>query len=145
MGTPYVGLLSQLGIWPVEKWIEYKRLMLFHQILRSKESRLLREIIINQIEETWTGCWTDQTKELCQKYSINIETIKSTNKNAFKRYIKDQIKEDLNKLVRTEAKSKTKMRFCTTFKKKQYVYESGYTMAKRILKLKLNMLELKCN
>ena len=68
--TPYLGILSELGVWPVEQLVDYKRIMLLNQILNSKDSRFLKEIIEEQIRDTFTGCWYEQTKEICGKYNI---------------------------------------------------------------------------
>ena len=86
--TPYFGLLAELGIWPVEQLLEYKRLILLHQILTSKDTRFIKQIILSQIEDTWPGCWTEKTKEICTKYDIIIDDIKETNKDKFKVIIK---------------------------------------------------------
>ena len=42
--TPYIGLLSEVGIWPVKYLIEYKRIMLLHQIITTQKRRFLKEI-----------------------------------------------------------------------------------------------------
>ena len=48
--TPYFGLLSELGIWPFEQLMEYKRIMLFHQIITSDEHRFLKEVIYDTLQ-----------------------------------------------------------------------------------------------
>ena len=79
--TPYIGLLSELGIWPIELLAEYKRLMLFHHILTSDDSRHIKQIINYQLEHTLTGCWIQKTIEICEKYNVQIENIKTTKKS----------------------------------------------------------------
>ena len=57
--TPYFGLLAELGIWIIGKQIEYKKIMLLlHNILTSNDDRLLKEIVKDQIKDTWPGSWT---------------------------------------------------------------------------------------
>ena len=48
--TPYYGVLSELGIWSVEQQIEYKKIMLLHDIVTTEGERLLKEVINGQIE-----------------------------------------------------------------------------------------------
>ena len=60
--TPYFGLLAELGIWTIEKQIEYKKNMLLHNILTSNGDRLIKEIVEDQIKDTWPGCWTEHVK-----------------------------------------------------------------------------------
>ena len=38
--TPYFGLLAEVGIWTVEQQLEYKQIMLLHNIITSKNYRL---------------------------------------------------------------------------------------------------------
>ena len=71
--TPYFGLISELGIWPIEKQIDYKKIMLLHNILCTNGERTLKEVIEDQIINTWKGCWIEQVKEICKKYNINIK------------------------------------------------------------------------
>ena len=68
--TPYKGLLSELGIWPIELLAEYKRIMLLHDIITSDETRLIKKIINDQLENPWSGCWAI---EICEKYKIQID------------------------------------------------------------------------
>ena len=143
--TPYIGLLFELGIWPVEQLFEYKRLVLFHNILTSDDSRLIKKIILNQIENIWSGCWMEKTNELCNKYNIQISTIKNIQKDKFKQELKMKINMKQNEYLKREAKEKTKLRFCNNTQKKKYIEGLGYLEAKMIMKLRLNMLELKHN
>ena len=57
----------------------------------------------------------------------------------------EQINKKLNEQIKELANEKTKLRFCTNTDKKKYLEQLGYTDARMILKLRLNMTELKCN
>ena len=72
--TPYYGLISEIGIWPVEQQIEYRKIMLLFNIISTEGERLLKEIISDQIKQTWKGCWVEQIKMICSKYNINKYT-----------------------------------------------------------------------
>ena len=43
--TPYLGLLAELGIWPVEQLIQYRQILLLHSIVKSDQGRFLKELI----------------------------------------------------------------------------------------------------
>ena len=58
--------------------------MLLHNIVTTEGERLLKEVINDQIEQTWKGCWTEQVKTICNKYNINIYNIKEYNKQKLK-------------------------------------------------------------
>ena len=40
--TPYIGLLAEIGIWPIEQVIEQRKLMLYHNIITSKGERTIK-------------------------------------------------------------------------------------------------------
>ena len=39
---PYWGLRAETGVWPVMNRIEYKKIMLFHNIVTSEDNRLIK-------------------------------------------------------------------------------------------------------
>ena len=43
--TPYIGVLYETGIWWVEEMLVYKRMMLYHNIMNSKDSRVVKKVI----------------------------------------------------------------------------------------------------
>ena len=145
--TPYLGILAELGIWPVEQHIEYKRIMLLHRIINSKDSRFLKEVIEEQIRDTFKGCWSEQTMEICGKYNLGIQLIKCLTKEKLKSILKNRIARRLDLYIKAEAKNKTKLRFCSTFSRKKYTTKGSinFDTAKSIMKLRLNMLEVKNN
>ena len=145
--TPYLGILSELGIWPFEQLLEYKRLMLLHQIVTSQDDRFLKQVIEEQIQNTWPGCWMEQTLEICHQYELTTETIRELTKEQLKRMLKERICERLDQHIKKEAKERTKLRFCSNFKRKSYTLTGNLSFndIKSIMKLRLNMLELKSN
>ena len=145
--TPYLGILSELGIWPVEQLVEYKRILLLRQIITSKDSRFLKTIIEEQLRDTFKGCWSEQTMEICEKYNLGIELIKALSKRKLKNILKSRIAKRLERLIKEEAKTKTKLRFCSDFRREKYTMKGNlnFQTAKNIMKLRLNMLELKNN
>ena len=145
--TPYLGLLSEVGIWPFEELMEFKRIMLFQQIITSNGNRLLKEVIEDQIRSVYPGCWTEQTLEICKKYNLGIQLIKSMKKHKLKKLLKERIRRRLETKLEVEKRAKTKIRFCGGFKRKKYIMKGNMSksIVKGIMKTRLNMLELNCN
>jgi len=143
--TSYLGLLSELDIWPVKKHIEYKKLILFHNIITSKNNRALKEIIEDELEYTWPGCWIESIKLICNEYKINIEEIKNYSKQKLKNQLKEIIKEQLNAEIKDMTKNKTKLRFIKEFSTKTYLKKLEYQDSIIMLKTRLNMIEVKHN
>ena len=145
--TPYIGLLSEVGVWPVKHLVQYKRIMLLHQIITTQKTRFIKEIIEDQIQDTWEGCWMEQTKQICQKYNLEVDFIRTLTKDQLKKTMKDKVDTELDQLIKEEAVGKTKLRFCNDFKQKMYTMNGQFNQktVRNILKLRLNMFELKCN
>ena len=143
--TPYIGLLAELGIWTVEKQIEHKKIMLLHNILTSKDDRLVKEIVRDQIENTWPGCWTEKVKKICNKYNINIENISEYTKDNLKQLMKDKINKSMNEEIKELNQQKTKLRFIKEHSQKEYLKELNFKQSIMMLKIRLNMVETKCN
>ena len=143
--TPYIGLLSELGIWPAEQLIEYKQVRLLHNILTSKDDRLLRKIVEDQIAYPWGGNWYEHVKPTCQKYGLELDEIRSWSKNECKRIMKKKVKEVIQKKLEDAKKDMTKMRFLKSFEIENYIDKVNYDECVTLLKLRLNMTETKCN
>ena len=143
--TPYFGIMAELGIWPVGKQVEYKRLMLLHNILKSDDNRVIKEIIKYQIENTWRGCWMQETKEILRKNDIDITKMAETSKEQMKKKIKDSITLRLQTELSELKKEKTKLRFIEKFEQKRYLEELTFEDTIEMMKLRLNMMEVKCN
>ena len=144
-GTPYRGVLAETGIWPIEQLFEYRRITKLKNILDSEDKRLLKEIIEDQIQNTFRGCWTEQTKEICNKYGLSIEHIRETTSQKLKNDLKKDINKRLNTEIQRQAKEKTKLRFCRNTNKKSYIEDLGFTEARLVMKVRLNMIEVRNN
>ena len=57
--TSYQGILAELGVWTIEHHIEYKNILLLHNILNSDDQRVLKIIVEDQLINPWTGCWSE--------------------------------------------------------------------------------------
>ena len=127
--------------------MELKRVMLFHQIITSKGTRLLKEVIDDQIRSTYPGCWTEQTLEICKKYNLGVQLIKCMKKRKPKQLLKERIRKRLERRLEVEKREKTKTRLCGGFVRKKYITNGSMSknIVRGILKTRLNMLELNCN
>ena len=74
---------------------------------------------------------------------MESEQEKVITKDKFKSDIKNKINSKLDEEIVKLANGKTKMRFCKNAQRKEYIDKMGCVEAKTILKLKLNMLEVK--
>ena len=145
MTTPSFGIMAELGIWPVGKQVEYKKVMLLHNILKSDDNRVIKEIIKYQIENTWRGCWMQETNEILKKNDIDITKMAEKSKEQMKKKIKNTIMQRLQTELSELKKEKTKLRFIEKFEQKKYLEELTFEDTIEMMKLRLNMIEVKCN
>ena len=143
--TPYFGLLSDLGIWPIKYLIDYKKILLLQNILESDDKRILKQIIESEINNTWPGCWFQSVKDIMEKYDINLEEIKNNSKVTIKERIKIMIKEKLNSELQINKLEMKKLRFINEFSLKDYIHKLDYKDSILMLKSRLNMLDVKDN
>ena len=143
--TPYQGLIAELGIWPAEQQIQYKQVMLLHNIITSKKRRLIKEIVEDQIEHPWDGCWIEEINKTCNTYNIEIDKVRTWTKEECKKVIKGKIKEKIEHDLQVSKHDRTKLRFIENTDRKKYIEELEYNDCVTVLKLRLNMAETKCN
>ena len=60
--TPYWGVLYELDILPIHLLITYRKLMIYHMLLNSKDERIAKRIVKKQEEEGYEECWLGELK-----------------------------------------------------------------------------------
>lgn len=145
MNTPYWGLLAETGVWPVENRIEYKKIMLYHNIVTSEEKRLIKEIVEDQVNAPYEKCWGLSIIRICKKYKIKIEDIPSYSKQVLKREIKDKIREEIKQKIEEKRREMKKLRFVKENGRQDYILKLDTRVAVDIMKFRLNMAEVKAN
>ena len=145
--TPYYGILAETGYWPYSYIVVYKKLMYLHLLLNSEENRIARKIIVNQKNgEELKKNWYNEINYWLQKLELKEEESKITTmlKSEWKKVVKERIFEAVKEEV-TEKLQTTKLRFVEDIGKKEYVRECRMEEVKEIMKIRLNMTELKPN
>ena len=96
--TSYCALLMEVGWWPMEARLSYKKLMLYHNILRSNDRRVIKKLICTQEREMRPTTWMAAVERDMVKYNIELkakETLKSTWKSEVKRKINNEVEKEL--------------------------------------------------
>ena len=88
--TPYKVFLSEIGIWTIERQIQYKNLLFLHQLITSEENRIARKTLIEQQRCKIPKCWYSEIQQLAKNLNINInfEKIERSTKYEWKEYVK---------------------------------------------------------
>ena len=66
--TSYMAMLMETGILTMEAKMNYKWLMIYHNILKSDEKRLVKKVIEQQILQEREGTWYSGVKEVIVKF-----------------------------------------------------------------------------
>ena len=139
--TPYLGLISELGIWRMEERMMYRKTMLYHNVMNSSTDRLCRKIIEQQKGEDDEYSFYNVTKQYFDRLNMNITSATSMTKSELKHSLKQQLN---NRTLETINKSlhKTKLRFLTPLtlvETSKYFDSLPGTQALKTLKTRLNM------
>ena len=146
--TPYYGILMETGYWPFSYVIIYKRLMFFHHLIHSEERRISRKILINQMEGKGKGnTWYRGVEEWLEKLQLEKkeQDIIKIKKSEWKKGVKEQLDVWVKEEMKEQKARMTKLRFTNTDGKQEYIEKSRMEHVKKIMKVRLNMTELKSN
>ena len=86
--TPYWGILKETGVWPIKEKIAYQRMMLFENMINSKEERLGRMVVMEQRESGRENSWYGETKKCARELNIDLDWVTERNKKKWKKLIK---------------------------------------------------------
>ena len=139
--TPYYALLMEVGWWTMRARLAYRKLMLYHNIVRSNEKRPLRKILDVQDEEKRKTTWLSSVQAEMNAYNITLDP-KETLKSTWKNEVKKKITEIAGREIRRKCNNSTKARIVRDDKYEAKEYLLGKVPlqeVKRILKMRMNM------
>ena len=143
--TPYWGIVNEVGIWSLEDFINYKKLMLFQNLLNAEESRMVKQLIKQQKDYNIEGSWYNQLVDICEEYQIDLENEKILKfKQKWKIYVKKQIKlkittkADEKKMTMKKLRHQKGQDFCM----QAYIKETGIWRIRDIIRVKLELLDI---
>ena len=147
--VPYYGILAETGYWPFSYVIVYKRLMFFHHLLHSEERRIARRITINQMNaETMSQRnWYAGVKEWLERLKLasDEKEIMNIEKSTWKKEVKEKIGKVVSSKVEMKTAEMKKLRFVQNHKQQEYIKVCRMEKVKSIMKVRLNMVEVKAN
>ena len=145
--TPYIGLIIETGAWPAEQRINYKSLMLYHNIINSSKDRLVKQIVQEQRAQNHQNTFYGKVRTIAEELNIKLEAAVAMKKSEWKRTIKDKIQNKIQERVEKEMENKTKLRTVREDKweRKEYIAKCDSDLVKDIIKIRLHMWELKRN
>ena len=151
--TPYYGILGETGIWPYNKVIIYKKLMFLHHITHSTNDRIAKKIVCRQQEMLEEGSkkstWFSEIYHQVNKMNIDIriQIVEKKTKSEWKKEVKEKIHLQIEEEFQEETKKKTKLRHLKnkSFVMEDYVANCNAETVGKIMSIRLNMVDTKCN
>ena len=145
--TPYIGLLSELGMWRIQERIDYRRIMYTQNLLKSDDRRLAKRVILDQKESEEEDTFYDTAKQRLEKYGVDIDMIADMKKSELKKTVKERINNKMEGMFEETAKKMKKLRFITDFKckRKEYFTQMDGFECLQTIKTRLNMLPVYAN
>ena len=143
--TPYWGLLNELGIWPLEDLVNYKRLMLLQNLMASDDHRLAKNLVVYQKTYEIEASWYVNLRKIGEIYAIQMENEELIeNKAAWKKHVKEQIslkvaeKSNEKVTLMTKLRHQKQQSFCM----QSYIKETSIWRVRDLIKVKLELLDL---
>lgn len=142
--TPYIGLLSETGIWRIEERLMYRKLMYYNNLVNSDERRLAKRVVEEQDENhDVEGSFFGTVLSMAQTLGISVEELQTEEKSKLKKLIKSKLDERMLKVISCALPQMTKMRFLQPseiFQRKNYVVQMKGKEAIEALRMRLNMI-----
>ena len=145
--TPYWGMLSELGLKPLEYEVHYKRLMLFHNIQNSSDKRIAKQVIEQQRKYKIPNCFYEEIMNSARKLEIEPD-VTNMKKSEWKKRVKAYTKMKVEREMKDKIMNMKKLRFLKAgdeLRKKQYTTDCNMKEVTEIMKLRLNMVKISCN
>ena len=127
--------------------IAYRKLMLYHNIVRSDNRRIVKRIIEAQERETRETTWLAVVKQLITKYDIDANP-KEMLKSSWKKLVKEAITKHEEGEIREKCRNSTKSRLVKEdpYDMKEYLKgKVSAEAAKQIVRVRMNMSDLPAN
>ena len=130
----------------MEARLDYKKLMLYHNIIHSDDKRVIKKIIEAQAKRNREGTWYNSVQKIITKYEIEL-SVKESIKSKWKREVKNKIRGRTERTIKEKCATQTKTRtvreeeFCL----KEYLKVLPIHISKEVLRYRLHMIDLPMN
>ena len=144
--TPYMGLLLETGMWNMKARVDYRKLMLYHNISNSEDDRIIKQILKVQEGEVRSTTWYAGVNKIVEMYEISVKA-EEVLKSEWKKKVKEQIGKKMEVEIRESCAELRKTRTVKDepYSIKQYLLECTPKDAAEILRARLHMSKLPCN
>ena len=141
--TPYIGMLMETGVPPMQARIAYKKLMFYHNIINSDDRRIARKIMEAQMNDPRKGTWVYNLRSIAERYSIDITLVRALRKEKWKKMVKEAVRKGTEEELKKKARTMTKMRTVREgdYTMKEYLKVLSSKEASDVMKIRLHMIQ----
>ena len=137
----------EVGWWTMKARLEYRKLMLYHNIMKSDERRVAKQLLEVQENEIRETTWLAEVKKVIERLDITLN-VKETLKSTWKRETKRKINKEMEIEIRQKCYNSKKSRIVKDdqYGRKEYLGGKVELMTvKKILRARMNMCRLPAN
>ena len=127
--------------------LSYKKLMLYHNIIRSDERRPVKRILEVQEKEGRERTWHDSIMKEMDQFTITLDP-KQTLKSTWKKEVKERITRKMGEEIREKCKNSKKARIVQhdLYQRKDYLNgKASLKETQNILRTRMNMIKIPGN
>ena len=119
--------------------------MWYHRMMCSEDTRIAKKILLEQMTETKN--WYTEVREYALDADININYahVTAISYNEYKMEVKKQLKKKIIKEIKMAKKTMKKLRYINPENEQEYIKICTPKEVKMIMKIRLNMINVKCN
>jgi hypothetical protein len=145
--TPNIGILMETGIWPIREKIYYHKMMLYHTLIHSDDKRVAKMLVEEQKNNDIPRTFYSKVKEISKLININLNNADKMGKEKWRKQCKDKLRENIQTRMNKYISESTKLRFLLNdkFEMKQYIKEVAGNTAIKIMRVRLNMVDVRMN
>ena len=85
--TPYWGMLFELELNPLEYEVQYKRVMLYHNLENSSDKRVAKQVIRQQEKYHMTNCFYSEILKSAEKIEFKLLDARQVKKSTWKQQV----------------------------------------------------------
>ena len=144
--TPYYPLIMETGWWTMKSRVAYRKLMLYHNIVKSDERRVIKKSLEIQKKEDRPTTWYSSIQDEMNEYDIKLD-VGNSSKSQWKNHVKKKITTKDEKVVRRKCFEMSKGRTIRSnaYGKKEYLGKVSLGMTRKILKYRTHMIVIPGN
>ena len=138
ISTSTAGVLMETGIWPAKEYLQYSTMMLYHSIINSEEESVAKNIVKEQHKYNLQQTFYSRVHSISKETGVDIKAAEKLRKSAWKKLIKQKIKENIQKRLWDKMEQLTRTIKYDKWERKRYIEQckeiqlrtsskSGYT------------------